>query len=230
MPKPAKGHRLGSGPSHERLMLRGLAQELFRVERLRTTQAKAMRLKPVAERLITLGKSGTIHSRRRALAMIPDREIVHKVFSDIAPRFSERSGGYTRVLKLGPRQGDAAPMAIIELVEGAETVTQDSSEGTETKRRRLRRRKGGGQDAAQAPPGSSRRIRRHPEEHAEQAAEEEPDQAAAAEEEPDQAAAAGPSSGRADTAGGGSADTSPPVSDSSEAGPSDQSPKDVQGD
>jgi large subunit ribosomal protein L17 len=103
-------------------MLGGLAASLFVHERLRTTEAKAKALRPVAERLITFAKRGDVHARREVLKLVPDRDVVHRLFADIAPRFAERSGGYTRILKLGPRKGDGAPMAQIELVEqeGAE--------------------------------------------------------------------------------------------------------------
>ncbi|HVF12760.1 MAG TPA: 50S ribosomal protein L17 [Actinomycetota bacterium] len=150
MPKPAKGARLGSGPAHEKLLLGGLAAALIREERIRTTQAKAKRLKPVADRLVTLGKSGTIHARRQALRMITDRDIVHKLFDDVAPRFADRNGGYTRVLKLGPRKGDAAPMAIIEFVEGQVVEKTVAQEEEEKKRRLPLRRKGKSQTKAGA--------------------------------------------------------------------------------
>jgi len=143
VPKPSKGPRLASGPSHEKLMLSGLAAALFRDERIRTTEAKAKRLRPVAERLITLGKAGDVSSRRRALAVVEDRDIIHKLFDDIAPRFASRNGGYTRILKLGPRKGDAAPMALIELVEGEvaeEKPSRASEEGRRTRGIRRRRR------------------------------------------------------------------------------------------
>ena len=143
MPKPSKGPRLASGPSHEKLMLSGLAAALFRDERIRTTEAKAKRLRPVAERLITLGKAGDVSSRRRALAVVEDRDIIHKLFDDIAPRFASRNGGYTRILKLGPRKGDAAPMALIELVEGEVAKakpSQPTEEGRRTRGIRRRRR------------------------------------------------------------------------------------------
>lgn len=117
MPRPPKGARLGSGPPHQKLMLGGLAASLFVHERLRTTEAKAKALRPVAERLITFAKRGDVHARREVLKVVPDRDVVHRLFADIAPRFAERSGGYTRILKLGPRKGDGAPMAQIELVE-----------------------------------------------------------------------------------------------------------------
>jgi large subunit ribosomal protein L17 len=98
-------------------MLGGLAAALFSHERVRTTEAKAKALRPVAERLITFAKRGDVHARREVLKVIPDRDVVHTLFADIAPRFAERNGGYTRILKLGPRKGDGAPMAQIELVE-----------------------------------------------------------------------------------------------------------------
>ena len=139
MPKPPKGARLGSGPAHERLMLAGLAAALFREERIRTTETKARRLRPVAEKLITTAKEGTIASRRRALAVVEDRDIVHKLFSDIAPRFADRNGGYTRIIKLAPRKGDAAPMVLIEIVEGA---APEARPAEEERRRRLLRRRG----------------------------------------------------------------------------------------
>lgn len=142
MPKPTRGARLGSGPTHQRLMLSGLAAALFRDERIRTTEAKAKRLRPVAERLITLGKSGDVSSRRQALSMVEDRDVVHKLFADIAPRYSTRNGGYVRILKLGPRKGDAAPMALIELVEGELAEEKRSTPAEEGGRRRgLRRRR-----------------------------------------------------------------------------------------
>jgi len=100
-------------------MLGGLAAALFSHERVRTTEAKAKALRPVAERLITFAKRGDVHARREVLKVVSDRDVVHRLFADIAPRFAERSGGYTRILKLGPRKGDGAPMAQIELVEEA---------------------------------------------------------------------------------------------------------------
>ena len=144
MPKPAKGARLGSGPAHERLLLSGLAADLIRHERIRTTEAKAKRLRPVADRLITLGKNGSVHARRKALTVVRDREVVHKLFAEVAPRYTERMGGYTRILKLGVRKGDAAPMALIELVEGEAVAAPTEEEG---KRRGLLRRRGGKESA-----------------------------------------------------------------------------------
>jgi len=138
MPKPPKGSRLGAGPAHERLMLAGLAAALFREERIRTTETKARRLRPVAEKLITTAKEGTVASRRRALAVVEDRDVIHKLYSDIAPRFADRNGGYTRIIKLAPRKGDAAPLVLIELVEGAAPESAPTEE--EGRRRLLRRR------------------------------------------------------------------------------------------
>ena len=117
MPTPKKGPRLGSGPDHQRLMLSTLASQLFIHEGINTTEAKAKLLRPYAEKLITKAKKGDLSARREVLKDLPDRDVVALLFHEIAPRFSERPGGYTRILKLGPRKGDGAPMARIELVE-----------------------------------------------------------------------------------------------------------------
>ncbi|MDF5751502.1 50S ribosomal protein L17 [Spongiactinospora sp. TRM90649] len=116
MPKPTKGARLGGSPAHERLILANLATDLFRHGRIRTTEAKAKRLRPLAERLITKAKKGDIHNRRQVLTIVRDKGVVHHLFTEIAPTFAERPGGYTRITKLGGRKGDNAPMAVIELV------------------------------------------------------------------------------------------------------------------
>ncbi|RRJ87607.1 50S ribosomal protein L17 [Gulosibacter macacae] len=116
MPKPNKGPRLGGGPAHERLLLGNLASQLFTHKRIQTTETKAKRLQPVAERLITQAKKGDIHNRRRVLQTITDRGVVHELFTEIAPLVAEREGGYTRIIKTGFRKGDNAPMAVIELV------------------------------------------------------------------------------------------------------------------
>ena len=118
MPRPTRGPRLGGGPAHQSLMLGTLAAQLFTHERIRTTEAKAKALRPLAEHMITFAKRGDVHARRQVLKTITDRDVVHKLFAEIGPRFAEREGGYTRVLKLGQRKGDGAPMALIELVEG----------------------------------------------------------------------------------------------------------------
>ncbi|GAB3885375.1 50S ribosomal protein L17 [Microbispora bryophytorum] len=116
MPKPTKGARLGGSPAHERLILANLATSLFQNGRITTTEAKARRLRPLAEKLITKAKKGDMHNRRQVLTVVRDKGIVHHLFTEIAPTFAERPGGYTRITKLGPRKGDAAPMAVIELV------------------------------------------------------------------------------------------------------------------
>lgn len=116
MPKPTKGPRLGGGPAHERLLLANLAAALFTHKSIKTTETKAKRLRPVAERLITFAKRGDLHARRRVLGVIGDKGVVHELFTEIAPLVAEREGGYTRITKLGFRKGDNAPMAQIELV------------------------------------------------------------------------------------------------------------------
>jgi len=117
MPQPTKGPRLGGSPAHEKLMLANLATSLFRHGKITTTETKAKRLRPLAERLVTFAKRGDLHSRRRVLTMIRDKDVVYTLFDQIAPRFETRPGGYTRITKAGIRKGDAAAMAVIELVE-----------------------------------------------------------------------------------------------------------------
>ncbi|WP_435743354.1 50S ribosomal protein L17 [Nocardioides sp. SYSU DS0663] len=121
MPKPTKGPRLGGGPAHQRLILANLATQLFEHGRIVTTEAKARALRPHAEKLITKAKKGDLHNRREVLRTIRDKSVVHTLFTEIAPTFAERPGGYTRITKLGPRKGDNAPMAVIELVTEAYT-------------------------------------------------------------------------------------------------------------
>lgn len=116
MPKPTKGPRLGGGPAHERLLLANLAAALYTHGAITTTETKAKRLRPLAERLITFAKRGDLHARRRVLSVIGDKEVVHVLFAEIAPQVAEREGGYTRITKIGNRKGDNAPMARIELV------------------------------------------------------------------------------------------------------------------
>jgi large subunit ribosomal protein L17 len=116
VPTPRKGPRLGSGPDHQKLLLGTLAAQLFTHGRIRTTEAKAKAVRPLAEHMITFAKRGDVHARRQVLRRIPDRDVVHKLFSEIGPRYAERNGGYVRVLKLGQRPGDGAPMALLELV------------------------------------------------------------------------------------------------------------------
>ncbi|MDQ1731192.1 MAG: large subunit ribosomal protein [Pseudonocardiales bacterium] len=117
MPTPTKGPRLGGGPAHERLLLANLATALFEHDRITTTEAKAKRLRPLAEKLITFAKRGDLHARRQVLSVIRDKDVVHKLFAEIGPKMAERPGGYTRIVKVNPRKGDNAPMAVIEIVE-----------------------------------------------------------------------------------------------------------------
>ncbi|XPP26577.1 MAG: 50S ribosomal protein L17 [Leucobacter sp.] len=116
MPKPNKGPRLGGGPAHERLMLNQMASQLFEHKRIQTTETKAKRLQPVAERLVTFAKRGDLHARRRVMRQILDKSVVHELFTEIAPLVENREGGYTRIIKTGFRKGDNAPLAVIELV------------------------------------------------------------------------------------------------------------------
>lgn len=130
MPKPTKGPRLGGGPAHERLLLANLAAALFTHKSIKTTETKAKRLRPLAERLITFAKRGDLHARRRVLSVIGDKEVVHVLFTEIAPLVAEREGGYTRITKVGNRKGDNAPMAVIELV--LEPVTPKAKSAKKT--------------------------------------------------------------------------------------------------
>jgi large subunit ribosomal protein L17 len=156
VPTPTKGPRLGGGPAHEKLLIANLARALFSEGRIRTTEAKAKRLRPQAERLITFAKRGDVASRRQVLTVVRDKEVVHKLFAEIAPRFAERQGGYTRILKLGPRPGDAAPMVLIELVEQGEGERGGDTEDGGRRRRRFGRRS----RAETAPEGANRAERR----------------------------------------------------------------------
>jgi large subunit ribosomal protein L17 len=146
MPTPTKGPRLGGSPAHERLLLANLATALFEHGRITTTEAKARRLRPLAERLITRAKRGDLHSRRRVLRVIRDKGVVHALFTDIGPRYENRPGGYTRITKVGPRKGDSAPMAVIELVEPLTLAQQAVGEAERARRGRAAR------DVPPAPP------------------------------------------------------------------------------
>ena len=157
MPTPTKGPRLGGGPAHEKLLIANLARALFSEGRIRTTEAKAKRLRPQAERLITFAKRGDVAARRQVLTVVRDKAVVHTLFAEIAPRFADRQGGYTRILKLGPRPGDGAPMVIIELVEQGDGE-RGSGEGEDGGRRR--RRFGRRSRAEAAPEGANRAERR----------------------------------------------------------------------
>jgi len=133
MPTPTKGPRLGGGPSHERLMLANLATALFEHNRINTTEAKAKRLRPLAERLITFAKRGDLHARRQVMTVIRDKDVVHKLFAEIGPKMANRPGGYTRIIKTVPRKGDNAPMAIIEIVEELASVVGEAERARGTK-------------------------------------------------------------------------------------------------
>jgi len=160
MPQPTKGPRLGAGPAHQRLMLANLATSLFEHGSITTTEAKAKRLRPLAERLITFAKKGDLHSRRQVMTVVRDKDVVHALFAEIGPRFAQRPGGYTRIIKAGPRKGDNAPMAVISLVEGL-TVTQEAvgeaerARGTRFQSRRARTRAAAGTGATGAPEAES---------------------------------------------------------------------------
>ncbi|MER7439669.1 50S ribosomal protein L17 [Micromonospora avicenniae] len=130
MPTPTKGPRLGGSPAHERLMLANLATSLFQHGKIQTTETKARRLRPLAEQLITKAKRGDLASRRRVLAVVKDKDVVYALFDQIAPRYANRNGGYTRIVKTGPRKGDAAPMAIIELVEELQVAEPKANKKT----------------------------------------------------------------------------------------------------
>ena len=144
MPQPTKGPRLGGSPSHQKLMLRNLATSLFQHGRITTTEAKARRLRPLAERLITKAKVGDLHNRREIMKVIGDKEVVHRLCTEIGPFYADRAGGYTRITKTMPRKGDNAPMAVIELIQ-QKTATDEANRA---------RRAAGAQQAAAAAPAS----------------------------------------------------------------------------
>ena len=131
MPKPKKGPRLGGSPSHQKAILANLATSLFEHGAITTTEAKARVLRPYAEKLITKAKRGDLHNRRQVMSLIRDKGVVHALFTEIGPRYEERPGGYTRITKLGPRKGDNAPMAVIELVEAEFTAKVRSTKKDE---------------------------------------------------------------------------------------------------
>lgn len=131
MPKPTKGARLGGSPAHQRLILANLATALFEHGKITTTEAKAKKLRPYAEKLITMGKRGDLHARRNAAKVIRSKGVLHVLFTEIGPRYENRNGGYTRITKIEPRKGDNAPMAVIELVEPlAEAVVAEAKAAT----------------------------------------------------------------------------------------------------
>jgi large subunit ribosomal protein L17 len=136
MPTPTKGPRLGGSPAHERLMLANLATALFQHGKIKTTETKAKRLRPLAEQLITKAKRGDLASRRKVLGTVRDKDVVYTLFDQIAPRYANRPGGYTRIVKTGPRKGDNAPMAIIELVEELVVAVAPASAAQKTAARK----------------------------------------------------------------------------------------------
>jgi len=151
MPQPTKGPRLGGSPAHQRLILSNLATALFEHGAITTTQAKAKRLRPLAERMVTFAKKGDLAARRQVLTVVRDKDVVYRLFSEIAPTYTERAGGYTRITKLMPRKGDNAPMARIELVEGA-TVAQEAVGEAERARGTRFSRRGGAELPVAATP------------------------------------------------------------------------------
>src|ERR1700759_527976 len=155
MPTPTKGPRLGGGPAHERLMGGQLATSLVEHNRIRTTEAKAKRLRPLAERLITFAKRGDLHARRQVMTVIRDKDVVHKLFAEIGPKFATRPGGYTRIVKTNPRKGDNAPMAIIELVEELKSVVAEAEKARGTKTAAKKAPSGRTKEIAGAAPAES---------------------------------------------------------------------------
>lgn len=153
MPTPTKGPRLGGSPQHERLILRNLAQSLFEHGKITTTEAKAKKLRPYAEKLITTTKRGDLHARREILKVIRDKNVVHKMFAEIGPSFATREGGYTRIVKTAPRKGDNAPMAIIELV-----VEETVSSAANRVARRAASTRSGSSPAGAAAAGSAAAV------------------------------------------------------------------------
>jgi large subunit ribosomal protein L17 len=179
MPTPTKGKRLGGSPAHERLMLANLATSLFEHGRITTTETKARRLRPFAERLITKAKRGDLHARRQVMQVIRDKSVVHELFTEIGPRFENRPGGYTRITKVGPRPGDNAPMAVIELVEALEASADGGSKGSKQSKQSAK------PAAATAPAKESDAEAAAEEAEAEEAATEEPTAEAPASEHAD---------------------------------------------
>ena len=155
MPSPAKGARLGGGAAHERLMLGNLATALFQHGKITTTHAKAKRLRPLAERMITFAKRGDISARRRVLTVVRDKSVVHTLFTEIGPSYAGRQGGYTRITKIGNRKGDNAPMAVIELVEPmAEQVVAEATGAT----KRAAKESAAKESEAKAAPAASEEV------------------------------------------------------------------------
>ena len=163
MPTPTKGPRLGGGPAHERLLLAGLATQLFEHRRITTTEAKAKRVRPLAERMITFAKRGDLASRRRVLTVVRDKGVVHVLFTEIAPLMLERQGGYTRITKIGNRKGDNAPMAVIELITEPLTAKQATVREAEAATRRGARKSAPARQPAAAEPEPAATLAAGPE-------------------------------------------------------------------
>ena len=172
MPTPKKGTRLGGSPAHQRLILSNLATALFEHGRITTTEAKARTLRPYAEKLITKAKRGDLHNRREVLKVIRDKGVVHQLFTEIAPTFAERPGGYTRITKIGPRKGDNAPMAVIELVTEEFKPSAPKAQKTAEKK---------AETPAPPPAAEEAEVEEPPTELAEEAS---PEESVVAEEEP----------------------------------------------
>ena len=155
MPTPTKGARLGGSPAHQRLIMANLATQLFEHGRIVTTEAKAKRLRPLAEKLITKAKRGDIHSRRLVLMTVRDKGVVHTLFTEIAPGLADREGGYTRITKVGPRKGDNAPMALIELVQESVEESRKANAKAAPAAKKAPAKKATGKSSSSAPAGSS---------------------------------------------------------------------------
>src|SRR5262249_42931057 len=151
MPKPTKGPRLGGSSSHQKALLANLATSLFEHGRIKTTETKARGLRPYAEKLITHAKKGTLHNRREVLKRIRDKDVVHALFAEIGPHFSDRNGGYTRIIKVEARKGDNAPMAVIELVQ-EKTVTSEANRARRVAATQAKAMKTGSEPAAELEP------------------------------------------------------------------------------
>ncbi len=164
MPKPTKGPRFGGSPAHQRIILANLATQLFEHGKITTTEAKAKRVQPLAERLISKAKRGDLHNRRQVLTTVTDKGVVHILFTEIAPKLADRDGGYTRITKIGPRKGDNAPMAVIEIVtESVEESRKAKAKGTAKK----------AEPAKKAPAKAAKKAEEAPAEVAEEAVVEE---------------------------------------------------------
>ena len=209
MPTPTKGHRLGGSSAHQRHMLANLATALFEHGKITTTESRARRLRPYAERLITFAKRGDLHARRQVLTVVTDTGVVHTLFTEIGPRFETRDGGYTRITKIGPRKGDNAPLAVIELV----------SEEADAKPRRRRARRA--QPARPSRPKAVAQEAAPAEVVADEVVAEEP-VAAEAETDDDAAASAAESSDQADSDQADAESADEESADQASAGPADK--------